>query len=102
MVEICSGEKFEKLCGSDSLDIFDFTRAISERINAYRNALNYEQPGPDMFHLAKCFLSVIWFDIPDPNNPFMVIGNLESLYVVNISLKIFEFFNGFFKKFKIV
>jgi hypothetical protein len=101
-VEICSGEKFEKLCSSDSSDIFEFTKAIGERINAYKYALNYEQPGPDLYNLAKCFLSVIWFEIPDPNNPIMFVGNSEALYVANISIKIIEFIKGFFEKFKIV
>ena len=71
LAKICSGQGAQELNDIDSSDFYDFTKIIVERMQAYRRALSYEGSGPDLFHLAKCFLSIIWYDIPDPNNPIM-------------------------------
>jgi hypothetical protein len=100
--ETCSGIKYKEMVDSDPQDFIDFRDIAIERVNLYKSALRYDGSGTDIKHLSECLLSVIWFDLPEANNPLMAgLGLYEGIYIAEVSLKIIEIIKGFFDKYKI-
>ncbi|MGO8762688.1 MAG: hypothetical protein ACLP2P_01640 [Desulfobaccales bacterium] len=79
----------------------EFSSKIWQRYQFYTETLIDKDPGPT-WYLSKAFLSILWFNHPDPEGR-LIIGNLEEiLYISEIFINLAEGVNNLFSQFNII
>jgi hypothetical protein len=84
----------------------DFSEKIWQRYKTYKNSWIEKEPGP-VWHLSKCFLSIIWFaDLIDEDFDFLKQYPVpfpldDMMFVSQFFMNMIKFVNDSFNQFKI-
>lgn len=84
----------------------DFSEKIWQRYKTYKNSWIEKEPGP-VWHLSKCFLSIIWFaDLIDEDFDFLKQYPVpfpldDMMFVSKFFMNTIKFVNDTFNQFKI-
>jgi hypothetical protein len=79
----------------------EFISQFWKRYQFYSNTLIDKEPGPT-WYLSKAFLSILWFNLPDPEGRWIVGNPDDILYISEIFINLAEEVNNLFSQFNII